>query len=240
MHGLGAKLREVREKRGMTQRELAARIHKSTPAISAYETDAQTPPTDVLISIAQVLHVPIAYLIDYGNEDTYEVKVAGYFRSLVSECIVMTDTYADSIGVEYHIGTVYTDTASEDIESSAIISGKQDKQTIMDSYVRARKVFAECFPDHPYKAFFCSSWLMSSDLHGILKPTSNILGFQEPFTRLPFKSTGTLVFSFAFDNVGAVIPTDIDALPENTSLQRAVKQLHREGGYIHEGAGFFF
>ena len=70
----------------------------------------------------------------YGSEETYEVKVAGYFRSLVSECIVMTDTYADSIGVEYHIGTVYTDTASEDIESSTIISGKQDKQTIMDSY----------------------------------------------------------------------------------------------------------
>ena len=70
----------------------------------------------------------------YGSEDTYEVKVAGYFRSLVSECIVMTDSYADSIGVEYHIGTVYTDTASEEIESSAIISGKQDKQTIMDSY----------------------------------------------------------------------------------------------------------
>ena len=70
----------------------------------------------------------------YGSEVTYKVKVAGYFRSLVSECIVMTDTYADSIGVEYHIGTVYTDTASEEIKSSAIISGKQDKQTIMDSY----------------------------------------------------------------------------------------------------------
>lgn len=70
----------------------------------------------------------------YGSEDTHKVKVAGYFRSLVSECIVMTDTYADSIGVEYHIGTVYTDTASEDIENSAIISGKQDKKTIMDSY----------------------------------------------------------------------------------------------------------
>ena len=70
----------------------------------------------------------------YGSEDTYEVKVAGYFRSLVSECIVMTDNYADSIGVEYHIGTVYTDTASEEIESSSLISGKQDKQTIMDSY----------------------------------------------------------------------------------------------------------
>lgn len=70
----------------------------------------------------------------YGSEDTYEVKVSGYFRSLVSECIVMTDTYAERIGVEYHIGTIYTDTESEDIENSVIISGKQDKQTIMNSY----------------------------------------------------------------------------------------------------------
>lgn len=70
----------------------------------------------------------------YGSDKTFDVKVAGYTRSLVSECIVMTDTYADSIGIEYHIGSIYTDTSSEDIENSAIISGKQDKDTIMDSY----------------------------------------------------------------------------------------------------------
>lgn len=70
----------------------------------------------------------------YGGEETYEVKVAGYFRSVVSECIVMTDAYADSVGVGYHIGSIYTDTVSEEIESSAIISGKQDKDMIMDSY----------------------------------------------------------------------------------------------------------
>lgn len=70
----------------------------------------------------------------YGSEETYSVKVAGYFRSLVSESIVMTDAYADSVGVEYHIGAVYTDTASEKIESSALITGKQEKQMIMDSY----------------------------------------------------------------------------------------------------------
>ena len=70
----------------------------------------------------------------YGSEETYEVKVAGYLRSLVSECIIMTDAYADSIGVEYRIGAIYTDMASEDIGSAAIISGKQDKDMIMDSY----------------------------------------------------------------------------------------------------------
>lgn len=71
MHGLGSKLREIREKRGLTQRMLAARIHKSVPAISGYENDFQTPPTDVLISISQVLHVPVAYLVDSGNEESY-------------------------------------------------------------------------------------------------------------------------------------------------------------------------
>lgn len=71
MHGLGSKLRDIREKRGLTQRMLAARIHKSVPAISGYETDFQTPPTDVLISISKVLHVPIAYFMDSGSEESY-------------------------------------------------------------------------------------------------------------------------------------------------------------------------
>ena len=70
----------------------------------------------------------------YGSEETYTVKVAGYLRSLVAENIVLTDTYADSVGIEYHIGSIYTDTASDDIESASIISGKQEKRTIMDSY----------------------------------------------------------------------------------------------------------
>lgn len=70
----------------------------------------------------------------YGSDKTYKARVAGYIRSLVSECIVMTKDYADSIGVEYHIGYVYTDMVSKDIESSAIISAKQDKASIMDSY----------------------------------------------------------------------------------------------------------
>lgn len=70
----------------------------------------------------------------YGSEQTYQVKVAGYMRSLVSECIVMTDTYANNIGISYHIGSIYTDMEAEKIEESAIIAGKQDKNTIIDSY----------------------------------------------------------------------------------------------------------
>ena len=70
----------------------------------------------------------------YGSKESYEVKVAGYFRSLITESIVMTDAYADSIGMDYRISSVYTDVDSDDIESSPIIVGKQDKATLMDSY----------------------------------------------------------------------------------------------------------
>lgn len=70
----------------------------------------------------------------YGSNKTYKVKVEGYFRSLVAESIVMTDKYAESKGIDYHIGSIYTDIDLNDIEASPIISGKQDKDTIMASY----------------------------------------------------------------------------------------------------------
>ena len=70
----------------------------------------------------------------YGSEEKYSVKVAGYLRSMMTEGIIMTADYADSVGIEYHISTVYTDKKGAEIEESSIIADKQDKKTIMDSY----------------------------------------------------------------------------------------------------------
>lgn len=49
MYDLGSRLKEMRNKRGMTQKMLAAKINKSVTAVSGYESNIQTPPTDVLI-----------------------------------------------------------------------------------------------------------------------------------------------------------------------------------------------
>lgn len=70
----------------------------------------------------------------YGSSKTYKVRVAGYLRSLVSENIVMTDTYAESMGIDYHINTVYADDLASDTDSYSFISGKQDKETLMETY----------------------------------------------------------------------------------------------------------
>ncbi len=74
MYDLGSRLKEMRIKRGLTQAMLAKRINKSVPAISGYETNTQTPPIEVLISISEVLHVPITYFADLNCEETYSAN----------------------------------------------------------------------------------------------------------------------------------------------------------------------
>ena len=70
----------------------------------------------------------------YGSEETYRVKVVGYNRSIMTESVTMTDKYADELGIEYSVSAVYTDKDSSEIPSSGLISGKQDKRQLMDSF----------------------------------------------------------------------------------------------------------
>lgn len=116
--------------------------------------------------------------------------------------------------------------------------GSFDKACVEGSYQRTRDILKNCYPDFPYKAFVCSSWLMSRSLRNLLKPSSNILAFQDKFTLFPYPAYGTGVFNFVFPEQG--IPDDYNTLPENTSLQRAVKQTYLDGKFIHEFSGFFF
>ena len=70
----------------------------------------------------------------YGSNEKYEVKVAGYYRSVITESVVMTEKYAEKIGVPYHIGAVFTNREIDSIDTSPIITGKQDKRSMMESY----------------------------------------------------------------------------------------------------------
>ena len=70
----------------------------------------------------------------YGGDETYRVKVVGYNRSIMTESITMTDSLANELGIKYSVSAVYTDKSSSEIPSSEIISGKQDKRQLMDSF----------------------------------------------------------------------------------------------------------
>ncbi len=66
----------------------------------------------------------------YGSDVTYTVKVAGILRSVLTENIVLTREYAQTIGIPYKYNAVFTDTPQDEI----LLSGKQTKEAIMRSY----------------------------------------------------------------------------------------------------------
>lgn len=74
MYDLGYRIKEIRTQRGITRSELAKRINKSKSAVSGYESNAQIPPSEVLVSIATVLNVSLDYLVGFEMEEPISLK----------------------------------------------------------------------------------------------------------------------------------------------------------------------
>lgn len=63
------KIAKLRERRGLTQDELAARLGISRAALSHYETGRRQPDYDTLKKIACFFNVSIDYLLDQEQQD---------------------------------------------------------------------------------------------------------------------------------------------------------------------------
>lgn len=74
MYDLGFRIKEIRTQRGMAQNELARRINKSKSAVCGYESEAQVPPLDVLVSIASVLNVSLDYLTGFEDNNAISLR----------------------------------------------------------------------------------------------------------------------------------------------------------------------
>lgn len=68
INGLPEKLKILRLKYGLSQKQVADRIEASPSIISGYETGERTPSIDVLISLSSLFHCSIDYLIGKDNK----------------------------------------------------------------------------------------------------------------------------------------------------------------------------
>ena len=64
---MGTKIKDLREKAGMTQTELADRLGLSKSVISAYEKGIRNPSFKVLPLLAQTFNVPELYFFEKGE-----------------------------------------------------------------------------------------------------------------------------------------------------------------------------
>ena len=74
---------------------------------------------------------------------------------------------------------------------------------------------------------------MSPELAEILKPGANLLLFQQPYLRYPVPTKGEDVLNFVF----FLRFTSFADLPEDTSLQRALKAKYLAGERLYEYGG---
>lgn len=66
--GLPEKLKELRNKYGFSQKEVADRLEISPSIVSGYETGERTPSIDVLLSISYLYNCSVDYLLGKTNE----------------------------------------------------------------------------------------------------------------------------------------------------------------------------
>lgn len=90
------------------------------------------------------------------------------------------------------------------------------------------------FPEYAGKKVYCHTWLLSPLLKAFLPENSNILRFQELFDMEPEGVPGNDIKLWVFKN--PKLP--IEEYPEDTSLQRKLKQFLLDGGQFLEGIGY--
>lgn len=110
-----------------------------------------------------------------------------------------------------------------------------DPETCNASYKNAWEILNKAYPEHGFKGIVCKSWMLEKRLLGIMGKETNVTRFQDAYHGFPVKSNGDAIYSFIF-KIPAPLP--VAELPENSSMQRAVKKYLSEGNYFYEKGGF--
>ena len=104
------------------------------------------------------------------------------------------------------------------------------EESLREGFNLLKKYYPELSP----KCIICHSWLLSPRLDEILSPEKNLVKFMHRFTVHPIKDAeATGAYSYVWPGEAY----DVANFSETTSLQRGIKKLSLEGGFIHRFYG---
>lgn len=101
------------------------------------------------------------------------------------------------------------------------------------SYKQAKRFFTARYPERSFRAFVCSTWLLSPQFRSFLPPESNIMRFQSDYYVLPEMEDDTQMFERVF---GAK-PEKLSAAPRDTALRKAILDYYEAGGRTNKASG---
>lgn len=109
-------------------------------------------------------------------------------------------------------------------------------QACVESLKRIGSAFASAYPGEPLRIATCTSWLLDDQLAEYLPEDANILSFQRRFTLVPgVREDDEAILRFVF---GADRPKNLDELPQENTLERAVVSHLRTGRHWHMRTGW--
>lgn len=158
-------------------------------------------------------------------------------------------TWRQTAGCLFRLGTLefeytkcYQDTIPNVSKNDMLISvhipsdAKLTKENLSHSYNEMNQFYwrnenAVCYNGNP-KAVVCHTWLLSPNLLKFLREDSNIRSFAADYEILETDADNSGCLEWLFQGM-----TDLETLPENTSLQKEVKKYLLQGGFIGHGLG---
>ena len=105
-----------------------------------------------------------------------------------------------------------------------------------ESVREALRFFPKYFPDKPFVAICCNSWLLNGQIEDLMPPNSNIVRFQREFYLHPIGMDGNVLLNAVFQR----IPPNVAEAPRDTGFQRAIVDHVRGGGKLIPRAGGCF
>jgi len=110
---------------------------------------------------------------------------------------------------------------------------KLDIDAVKDSLLHSKEYITKYFKTNEY-SYYCTSWLLSKQVHSLLNADSNIYHFYALFDIKEGEDCVDNVLNFLFQTINIKNYND---LPTKTSLQNKVKEYLLSGNRIKEGVG---
>ncbi len=197
--------------------------HLDTHAVVALAADGSYFDGDGLATTADAPQARRADLhrVDGGIRGT-PIAPTGY--AMASPCTLPLDKWQSVLSPGDPILDVHIPTG-----------GQMTLASCRESMQQAMAFFTRYFPEQPYSAFACGSWILNPQLDRIYRTDSNMVLWQRELYLYPIPSgdRSGLVFVFGKDDI------DLKAAPRDTSLRRALLDHMQSGGRLIGGGMFF-
>ena len=92
----GLRLRELREKKRLSQQQLTDWLGLTRSSISNYENNTQTPPADTLVRLADIYGVSVDYLLGVKNDRKRVLVIEGLTPSQEKALEILAEEFREA------------------------------------------------------------------------------------------------------------------------------------------------